>query len=215
MLRFRRDRVANTPSATTGTGHRRCEPARPPRNALRRFTFVRHHDAPMASFRPALAEASRIAGRVRPSSDRPVNSGPRPCLFGVGFPLSGLQVRTYTSDLNIRARHTRSRTFQVRHARCVLDSHPPVTTLGVAVLMGNALERQRGPRENACDLQSSARTSPSPRMCDRPRGGIASADFTHHVCPSRARRRGEPLSAQYGSTSAPDRRRRRDLVVRL
>ena len=29
----------------------------PPRNALRRFTFVRDHDAPMASFRPALTEA--------------------------------------------------------------------------------------------------------------------------------------------------------------
>ena len=28
-----------------------------PRNALRRFTFVRHHNASMASFRPALTEA--------------------------------------------------------------------------------------------------------------------------------------------------------------
>ena len=56
-LRFRRDRVATTPSATTGIGHRRCGTARPPRNALRRFTFVRHHDTPMASSRPALTEA--------------------------------------------------------------------------------------------------------------------------------------------------------------
>jgi hypothetical protein len=46
MLRYRRDRVATTPSATTGTGHRRCGTARPPRNALRRFTFVRDHDTP-------------------------------------------------------------------------------------------------------------------------------------------------------------------------
>ena len=105
MLRFRRDRAANTPSVSTGIGHRRCEPARPPRNALRRFTFVRHHDAPMASFRPALTETRQ---RNRPSTGRPVNSGPRPCLFDVGFPLSGLQDRTYTSDLNIRAQHTRS-----------------------------------------------------------------------------------------------------------
>ena len=105
MLRFRRDRVATTPSASTGIGHRRCGPARPPRNALRRFTLVRHHDTPMASFRPALTETPQRI--TKPHWDRPVNSGPRPCLFSVGFPLSGLQVRTYTSDLNIRAQHTR------------------------------------------------------------------------------------------------------------
>jgi hypothetical protein len=57
MLRFRRDDVATTPSATTGIGHRRRGPARPPRNALRRFTLVRHHNTPMASSRPALTEA--------------------------------------------------------------------------------------------------------------------------------------------------------------
>ena len=68
-----------------------ARPARPPRNALRRFTFVRHHDAPMASSRPALTEAPQ---RNQPHWDRPVNSGPRPCLFGVGFPLSGPQDRT-------------------------------------------------------------------------------------------------------------------------
>ena len=59
----------------------------------------------MASFRPALAE---VPQRNQPHWDRPVNSGPRPCLFSVGFPLSGLQVRTYTSDLNVRAQHTRN-----------------------------------------------------------------------------------------------------------
>ncbi len=90
----------------TGTGHRRRWPARPPRNALRRFTFVRHHDASMASFRPALTEAPQRI--TKPHWGRPVNSGPRPCLFDVGFPLSGLQVRTHTSDLNVRAQHTRS-----------------------------------------------------------------------------------------------------------
>jgi len=36
-----------------------------------------------------------------PQVSRPVNSGPRPCLFDVGFPLLGLQVRTFTSDLNV------------------------------------------------------------------------------------------------------------------
>ena len=77
-----------------------------PRNALRRFTLIRHHDAPMASFRPALTEAPQ---RHTAHWDHPVNSGPRPCLFNVGFPLSGLQDRTHTSDLNVRARHTCAR----------------------------------------------------------------------------------------------------------
>jgi len=68
-----------------------------PRNALRRFTLVRNHNAPMASFRHALTEAPQR--QSRPHWDRPVNSEPRPCLFSVGFPLSGPQVRTSTSDL--------------------------------------------------------------------------------------------------------------------
>ena len=71
MLRFRRDRAANTPSVSTGIGHRRCEPARPPRNALRRFTFVRHHDAlwPLSdppSRKPANATGHRQAARSIP-----------------------------------------------------------------------------------------------------------------------------------------------------
>ena len=37
-----------------------------------------------------------------------MNSGPRPCLISVGFPLSGPQVRTHTSDLKQHARHTAS-----------------------------------------------------------------------------------------------------------
>jgi hypothetical protein len=76
-----------------------------PRNALRRFTFVRHHDASRASFRHALTGAGRQAGRDQPPSSHPVNSGPRPCLR-CWIPPNGLQVRTHTSDLNIRARHT-------------------------------------------------------------------------------------------------------------
>jgi hypothetical protein len=35
------------------------------------------------------------------------DSEPRPCLFDAGFPLSGLQDRTHTSDLNVRTQHTR------------------------------------------------------------------------------------------------------------
>jgi len=68
----------------------------------------------MASFGPALAEA----GRCQPTTAtrRPVNSGPRPCLFDVGFPLSGLQVRIYTSDLNVRAWHTFASAYGLRFA---------------------------------------------------------------------------------------------------
>ena len=58
----------------------------------------------MASFRPALTETPQ---RNQPHWDRPVNSGPRPCLVSVGFPLSGSRDRTSTSDLNIRTWHTR------------------------------------------------------------------------------------------------------------
>ena len=76
-----------------------------PRNALRRFTLVRDPDAPMASFRHALTEAPQRQNW--PHRDRPVNSEPHPCLFSVGFPLSGPQVRTSTSDLIRHARHTR------------------------------------------------------------------------------------------------------------
>jgi hypothetical protein len=97
-LRFRGDHVANTPLAPTGTGHRCRRPARPPRTPSRRFTLVRHHRASTASFRPALTEAHRH--KDQPPASRPVNSGPRPCLIDVGFPLSGPQVRTHTSDLN-------------------------------------------------------------------------------------------------------------------
>ena len=141
MLRFRRDRAANTPSVSTGIGHRRCEPARPPRNALRRFTFVRHHDAPMASFRPALTETRQ---RNRPSTGRPVNSGPRPCLFDVGFPLSGLQDRTYTSDLNIRAQHTRLAATPLGSATMI--AHPLAALSPAAPLRSDRSGRYLPPR---------------------------------------------------------------------
>jgi hypothetical protein len=61
----------------------------------------------MASSRPALTETPQRI--TKPHWGRPVNSEPRPCLFDVGFPLSGLQDRTHTSDLNVRAQHTRRR----------------------------------------------------------------------------------------------------------
>jgi hypothetical protein len=106
------------PPAPTGTGHRHRRPARPPKDALRRFTLVRHHRAPTASFRPALTEARQ---RNQPPADRPVHSGPRPCLIDVGFPLSGPQDRTSTSDLKRHARHTAP--LRSPTARCA--SRPP------------------------------------------------------------------------------------------
>jgi hypothetical protein len=98
-----------------------------PGNALRRFTLVRHHGTSMASFRPALTEAHLGVNPTAPAS-RPVNSGPRPCLFDAGFPLSGLQDRTYTSDLNVRARHTCARppgSLRSAPAERSPDSSPP------------------------------------------------------------------------------------------
>jgi hypothetical protein len=68
----------------------------------------------MASFRPALTEARQPN---RPPADRPVNSEPRPCLFDVGFPLSGPQVRTSTSDLIRHARHTYGSPSGLTYAR--------------------------------------------------------------------------------------------------
>jgi len=58
----------------------------------------------MASFRPALTEAPQRTNK--PHWDRPVNSGPRPCLIDVGFPQSGPRDRTSTSDLKRHAWHT-------------------------------------------------------------------------------------------------------------
>jgi hypothetical protein len=48
----------------------------------------------------------------------------------------GLFATTTTFDAPLAAPVgvlARSRTFQVRHAHCVLDRHPPATLLGVAV----------------------------------------------------------------------------------
>ena len=60
----------------------------------------------MASFRPALTEAPATHNQAALGTARSI-PGPRPCLFDVGFPLSGLQDRTHTSDLNTYAQHTR------------------------------------------------------------------------------------------------------------
>jgi hypothetical protein len=50
-----------------------------------------------------------------------VNSGPRPCLVDVGFPLSGPRDRTSTSDLKRHAQHT-ARDADLR------PDHSPATT---------------------------------------------------------------------------------------
>jgi hypothetical protein len=66
-LRFRRDRVATTPSARQVQGIAAAGQLAQPRNALRRFTLVRDHSASIASFRPALTEARP----AKPTASRP------------------------------------------------------------------------------------------------------------------------------------------------
>ena len=100
-----------------------------PKDALRRFTLVRDHDTPTASFRPALTE---VPQRKQPHWDRPVNSGPRPCLIDVGFPLSGPQDRTSTSDLKRHAQHT-APSYGLRSMRNPTTNLHPVNDVLVAI----------------------------------------------------------------------------------
>jgi hypothetical protein len=55
--------------------------------------------------------------RKQPPASRPVNSEPRPCLIDVGFPLSGPQDRTHTSDLKRHAQHTAPLALRAHSAR--------------------------------------------------------------------------------------------------
>ena len=76
----------------------------------------------------------KLPQRNQPHWDRPVNSGPRPCLVSVGFPLSGSRDRTSTSDLNIRTWHTRGASpsgsaCDDRVRACPLSSRRPVSPL--------------------------------------------------------------------------------------
>ena len=75
-----------------------ARPARPPRNALRRFTFVRHHDAPMASFRPALTEAPQR---------QPAALGPPGQFRAAPLPLQCWvpPVRVPGQDFHLRSQH--------------------------------------------------------------------------------------------------------------
>ena len=58
-----------------------------PRNALRRFTFVRDHNASRASFRPALTETPAAHNQAALGTARSIPG--RALAFDVGFPLSG------------------------------------------------------------------------------------------------------------------------------
>ena len=106
-LRFRRDRVATTPSATTGTGPsplRDSSPNRgPPYGASLSFATTTHlwlssrpalTEAPAAPVQAALGTARSIPGRALASSMS-------------GSPWSGSRDRTSTSDLIRHAWHTR------------------------------------------------------------------------------------------------------------
>ena len=110
----------------------------------------------MASSRPALTE---VPQRNQPHWDRPVNSGPRPCLFSVGFPLSGLQDRTSTSDLNIRTQHTHSPSRYALGPVTTVAASPP--TAGSGNIQTNNNRREVGP------LQAS---TPGPLQVATPNG---------------------------------------------
>src|SRR5450755_1639902 len=130
-LRFRRDRAATTPP---GVDRNRASPLRDSSPPEERLTALHFRSPPRHTYglfqtRPHGSPRSASPSRT---GDRPVNSGPRPCLFSVGFPLSGLQDRTSTSDLNIRTQHTRPPRYarrpsrrQPRHAlRRAIRQHP-------------------------------------------------------------------------------------------
>jgi hypothetical protein len=180
-----------------------------PRNALRRFTLVRHHDAPMASFRHALTEAPQ---RNQPHWDRPVKPEPRPCLFGVGFPLSGPQVRTSTSDL-------------IRHALRTSAARPTASRLRDDSALGRSDGHQRGEKmtapgeigwppvgRNRWPLTTARRDQPcrpAPRSVGRSsghgRGWCAAAAF--HPLPytfALAARRGAVRLSSHGLHHEPD-----------
>jgi hypothetical protein len=172
MQRFRRDRVATTPPARQVSGIAAERQLTQPRNALRRFTLVRHHGAPMASFRPALTGASRRPRYLRPSSGRPVNSGPRPCLFDVGFPLSGLQDRTHTSDLYIRARHTPPRATR---SGLSVDSRVAVTQSHQARCTSTTTDAKWGHSSRRAGATASCRSQGPLRRRARERCGDGAA----------------------------------------
>ena len=176
-----------------------------PRNALRRFTFVRHHDAPRASFRPALTEASRRPRYPRPSSGRPVNSGPRPCLR-CWIPPIGLQVRTYTSDLNIRARHTsdlapRGSAFATTGARRSRSKRGQISTGATRHAVANSSPGVGGPlamtiftRPQWCiePLRPHDKGEVVPGCPDSDRRGLIGGDCERGLRGRRSRRRRRP-----------------------
>ena len=98
-LRYRRDGVATTPS---GNDRNRASPLRdgsPTESALRRFTLVRHHDTPMASFRPALTEA--------PAAHNQPHWGPPGQFRAAPLPLQCWipPVRAPGQDFHLRSQH--------------------------------------------------------------------------------------------------------------
>jgi ferric uptake regulator family protein len=80
---------------------------------------------------------------TKPHWDRPVNSEPRPCLFSVGFPLSGPQVRTSTSDLIRHALRTSTSPYGLATKATGLPRSP--SPAGPATLHNTLAAPIRGP----------------------------------------------------------------------
>jgi hypothetical protein len=92
------------PPIPTGTGHRCREPARPPKDALRRFTLVRNHNASTASSRPPPRKPASQTSRQQAA--RSFRAAPLPHRCWIP------PVRAPSQDFHLRsqrhARHTRS-----------------------------------------------------------------------------------------------------------
>jgi hypothetical protein len=121
-LRFRGNHVTNTPPTPTAW-HRCHQPAHP---AKGRLTALHSRSRPPRTYGLFQTRPHRSPPRRQPPApaNRPVDSGPRPCLISVGFPLSGPQDRTSTSDLKRHARHTRRAGARLR-SRAPSGIHDP------------------------------------------------------------------------------------------
>ena len=128
----------------------------------------------------------------KPHWDRPVNSGPRPCLIDVGFPQSGPRDRTSTSDLKRHAWHTAQAPSSGRTAAPAssLPRSKPVTACRPALCSSS---RNFDQQAESGEIGWT-----------RPIAGRLSRD---HV-----RRADAPLTPPAGTRTAPDRRQEESTV---
>ena len=105
--------VASTPVPPTNIGLSLLGASLPGTDALRRFIPFGSRRTPMTSTRHALAGPPRLCRRWGPGAP-----GPRPCLFGVGFPSSGPRVWIFLLSLDCL--------LSVAHAGRTSSRRPPL-----------------------------------------------------------------------------------------